>query len=114
MQEVGTITGSTNQLADARKVHAGLCLGVGILDEVKLWVLLNVGDFGELDKVIDALALVLEVEAGVLESEGEVDDGLANVLDLLEVADHDLALALVSLSDVSWEQSWRLSYGSVR
>jgi hypothetical protein len=40
------------------------------------------------------------VETGVLEGEGQVDDGLANVLDLLEVADHDLALALVSL--VRW------------
>jgi len=97
VQEVGTITGGTNQLTDAHKVHAGLCLGVGILDEVEFWVLLNVGDFGELDKVIDTLALVLEVEARVLEGEREVDDGLANVLDLLEVANHDLALALVSL-----------------
>jgi hypothetical protein len=95
-------------------VHAGLCLGVGVLDEVELWVLLDVGDLGELDKVIDALAVVLEVEARVLEGKGQVDDGLANVLDLLEVADHDLALALVSLSEVSCEQSWRPSYRSVR
>ena len=115
VQQVGAVTRCANQFTDANKVHAGLCLGVGILDQVGLRVLLNVGHLGQLDEVIDALSLVLEVETGVLEGEGEVDDGLANVLHLLKVANHDLALSLMHKSDfVPHESSSSCHYRSVR
>lgn len=43
----------------------------------------NVLDLGDLDKVVDSLAVVFEVEAGVLKGDGELYDGLADLVDLL-------------------------------
>ena len=48
-------------------MHAGLLLGVGILDQDDLGVGLEVRDLRQLDKIVDALAVELEVEASVLE-----------------------------------------------
>ena len=49
-------------------MHAGLLLGVGILDQDDLGIGLEVRDLRQLDEVVDALAVELEVEASVLES----------------------------------------------
>lgn len=43
----------------------------------------DVLDLGDLNEVVDSLALVFEVEAGVLEGYGKLDDGLADLVDLL-------------------------------
>lgn len=40
-------------------------------------------DLGDLDEVVDSFALVLEVETGVLKGHGKLDDGLANLVNLL-------------------------------
>jgi hypothetical protein len=48
-------------------MHAGLLLGVGILDQDDLGFGLEVRDLRQLDEVVDALAVELEVEASVLE-----------------------------------------------
>lgn len=49
---------------------------------MKLGIGCKVGDFGNGDEIIDLLALVLEVEAGVSKCGREVDDRLANFVDL--------------------------------
>ena len=48
-------------------MHACLLLGVGILDQDDLGVSLEVRDLRQLDEVVDALAVELEMEASVLE-----------------------------------------------
>jgi hypothetical protein len=48
-------------------MHASLLFGVGILDQDDLGVGLEVGDLRQLDEVVDAVAVELEVEASVLE-----------------------------------------------
>lgn len=40
-------------------------------------------DLGNRDVIVDPLALVLEVEARVLQGYGKLDDGLPNLVDLL-------------------------------
>jgi hypothetical protein len=40
-------------------------------------------DFGDLNKIIDPLSLVFEVEARVLQGVGKIDDGLSDFVDLL-------------------------------
>jgi hypothetical protein len=68
-------------------MHTGLLLGVGLLNQHNLRVGLEVGHLGQLDEVVDADAVVLQVEAGVLEGTGKLDDGLANILNLLLARD---------------------------
>jgi hypothetical protein len=63
-------------------VHPRLLLVVCVLHEGDLGSSFDPLDLGKLDEIVDALPLVLQVEAGVLEAEGEVDDGLTNVLNL--------------------------------
>lgn len=48
-------------------MHAGLLLGVRILDQDDLGIGLEVRDLRQLDEVVNALAVELEVEASVLE-----------------------------------------------
>lgn len=43
----------------------------------------DIFDLGDLDEVVDSFAIVFEVKAGVLEGDGELDDGLANLVNLL-------------------------------
>jgi uncharacterized membrane protein len=73
-------------------MHPCLCFSVWILYKLTHWLLHNILHLRELDKVIDALALVLEVEAGVLEGVWGVNNGLADVLHLLLRRDHYLGL----------------------
>ena len=49
---------------------------------MKLGLWLEVWDLGDGDEIVDLLATILEVEAGVTKGRGEVDDGLANLVDL--------------------------------
>lgn len=60
-----------------------LFFGVGILDQVDLRAGADIIDLGNGDEVVDALTLVLQVEARVLKGYRELDDGLANFVDLL-------------------------------
>jgi hypothetical protein len=48
-------------------MHAGLLFGIGILDQDDLGIGLEVRNLRQLDEVIDAVAVELEVEASVLE-----------------------------------------------
>jgi hypothetical protein len=64
-------------------VNSGLLLGIGILDQVELGLGAELRDFGQRNEVVDALSLVLQVEACVLESGGEVDNGLSDLVNLL-------------------------------
>lgn len=77
-------------------MDASLLLRIWVLNELDLGVLGELGDFGEGNEVVDLLALVLEMEACVLESGGEVDNGLPDFVDLL--LRRDLEPELVQLS----------------
>jgi hypothetical protein len=82
VESIGAITGGANQFPHTDDVHARLLLCVWVLDEGEDGVGLETRHLGQLDIVVDALAIKLEVEAGVLEQLGCLDDGLAEVLDL--------------------------------
>lgn len=60
-----------------------LFLGIGILHQVDLSAGADAIDLGNGDEVVDSLALVLQVEARVLQGYRELDDGLADFVDLL-------------------------------
>jgi hypothetical protein len=90
--QIGPISHCTNQFAHSNDVHPRLCFGIWILDKLTHWLLYNILHLRELDEVIDALALVLEMEAGVLEGVRGVNNGLADVLHLLLRRDHYLGL----------------------
>lgn len=63
----------TDQFPRPEKVYPSLLLGVRVLDEDKLRVWSNTGDLGELNVVIDADTVMLQVEARVLESSGKLN-----------------------------------------
>ena len=83
MGSVGPVPSSSDELAHPDEVHPGLLLSVWVLHQLDLGIRAEAGDLGEFNEVIDALAVVLEVEAGVLEGVRRIDDGLAEILDLL-------------------------------
>ena len=58
-------------------------LRVWILDQVDLSVRADAIDLVYGYKIVDTLALVLQVEAGVLQSCWKLDDGLSNLVNLL-------------------------------
>ena len=63
-------------------MHAGLFLGIWVLHEDDLGAGSKLWNLGQFNVVIDALTLVLEVEARVLEGAWKLDDRLAQILDL--------------------------------
>ena len=73
---------STDQFPRAQKMYPGLFLRVRVLNKHQLRIRCNAGDIRELNIIIDPDAIMFEMEARVLEGAGEVDNGLANVLDL--------------------------------
>ena len=74
-------------------MHPSLRFRVWILQQSAFRLLYNFGHFGKLNEVIDTVALVLQMEARVLEGVRLVYDGLPDVLDLLLAGDHYLVLA---------------------
>lgn len=68
-------------------MYPSLLFCVWVLDEDELGLGANAGDICELDVVTNALAVMFEVETGVLEGAGEFDDGLSDVLDLFRGRD---------------------------
>lgn len=64
-------------------MNACLLFGVRVFDEVEFWVGSNAGDFGNGYEIGDFFSLIFEVEAGISECGGEIDDGLANLMNLL-------------------------------
>ena len=63
-------------------MHAGLFLSVWVLHEDDLRAGSKLWNLGQLNVIIDALTLVLEVEARVLEGARKLDNGLTQILDL--------------------------------
>lgn len=63
-------------------MNASLLFGIGVLDKTELRVRAKVGDFGDGNEVVDFLAIELKVEASVLKGRREVNNGLANLMDL--------------------------------
>jgi len=63
-------------------VHAGLLLSIGILNQGDLGICLKARDLGQLNEIVDTRSIKLQVEACVLEGTRQLDNGLANILDL--------------------------------
>lgn len=68
-------------------MHTGILLGVGILDQDDLRIRLQIRNLGQLDEVVDAVSVELEMEASVLEGAGQLDDRLTDILDLFLAGD---------------------------
>ena len=83
LEVVGPITRSAHQLAHSHNVHPGLLLGVGVLHQRDLGFRFQVRHLGQLDEIVDALAVELQVEASILESAWQLNDRLPDILDLL-------------------------------
>jgi hypothetical protein len=64
-------------------VYPRFLLRIWVLDQVDLRVGADATDLVYGYEVVDTLAIVLQVEAGVLQSCWELDDGLSNFVDLL-------------------------------
>lgn len=62
MQRVGSVSSGTNQVADPDDMYPGLFFCVGVLHQLDLGLSTQALDVGDLDKVVDALSVVLEVE----------------------------------------------------
>ena len=71
---INAISRSTDQLSHTYNMHPCLRLSIRIFLQHQQGLLYNVFDLGQLDEIINALALVLEVKARVLEGVGCVDD----------------------------------------
>lgn len=83
LEVVHAIAGSANKFPDSDKMHTSLFLRVWILHQAYFAIGFEALHLGQLDVVVDALSVELKVEASVLESAGELDDGLTNILYLL-------------------------------
>jgi hypothetical protein len=83
VQRVYPVASGANQVSDPDDVNSGLLFRVGVLDQPDLGVGAQSLDVRDLDEIVDALAVELEVEARVLEGRGQLDDGLAQLVDLL-------------------------------
>ena len=64
-------------------MQTGLPLGVRVLNELDLRLGDEAGHLGQRDEVVQALSLMVEVEARVLEGSRQVDEGLSDFVDLL-------------------------------
>jgi hypothetical protein len=82
VKAVHPITRRTDKLPQSHNMHAGLLLGVGILHQSDFGIRLQVRHLGELNEVVDASSVEFEVEACVLESARQLDDRLADILNL--------------------------------
>lgn len=80
---IGTITRGTDQLSNPDQVDASFFLGIWVRHQAKFRLSAKVGNLGQRNEIIDFLALELEVEARVLKSLWQVDDGLSNLVNLL-------------------------------
>jgi hypothetical protein len=83
LEVVHAITGGANQLPDSDKMHTSFFLRVWILHQGYFAIGFQAVHLGQLDVVVDALSVEFKVEASILESAGELDDRLANILNLL-------------------------------
>jgi hypothetical protein len=83
MDGIGVVAGGADQVPYPDDVEASLLLGVRVFDDMNVGLEGKVCDIGDLAKLVDAGALVFEVEAGVLLGGGRLDDGLADLADLL-------------------------------
>lgn len=83
MQSVGPVTGSPNEIPDSDDVDTSLFLCVWVLYELNLGISSKSLDVGNLNEVVYALAVELEMETGILEGSGQFDDRLAQLVDLL-------------------------------
>ena len=79
-------------------MNPGLFLRIWVLHEVQLGAAADVLDVRDLYEVVYTLALVFQVEAGILQGLGELDNRLADLVDLF--LGRDLKVAF---SAVTWE-----------
>ena len=86
-------------------MHACFFLAVWILDQRQLGIGLELFHLGKLDEIVDSFAIVLEVETGVLEGIGRLDNRLTKVLHLLLRRHHNLHIVAVRQLDANLEQS---------
>lgn len=83
MQIVDSISRGAYQLSDPDHMHTSLLLGIWILHQDDLRICLEALDLGQLDEIIYAFPVELQVEAGVLERARQLDNRLTDILDLL-------------------------------
>lgn len=83
MKGIRPVTGSTNELAHPDHMYPSLLFSVWIFNQSQFRLRRKVLDLGQLNEVVYAFALVLQMEARVLESVGKLDYRLTNIMDLL-------------------------------
>ena len=67
MNSVGTVSGGANEFSNPNKMYASLLLGVRLLDQRDFGILAQALDIRDGKEVVDSLASMFQVEAGVLE-----------------------------------------------
>ena len=81
--DVTSVPRGADELPNPHEMQTGLPLGVGVLNELDLRLRNKARHVGQRDEVVEVLAVVLEVEARVLEGGREVDERLSDFVDLL-------------------------------
>lgn len=80
---VYAITGSTNELANPHKMDSCLLLRIRVFYQTELGLGFEIGNLGDRNKVVDLVALILEMKTGIAKCCRQVDNGLADLVDLL-------------------------------
>lgn len=83
MECIGPITSGTDEVTDANDMYPCLLFGVWVLYKPNFRLGPQTLDVGDLYEIVDAFPLILEVEARVLESRRELNDRLAQLVNLL-------------------------------
>lgn len=83
LEVVDTITSGSHQLAHSDDVHPSFLLGVRVLHHGYLGIGLQARNLGQLDEVVDTLAVELQMETSVLECARQLNNRLTDILDLL-------------------------------
>ena len=82
MGNVAAISRSSNQLPNAHKMQPCLSLCVCIFHQLYFGLLNESGNVGQGEKIIDPLAIMLEVKASISKGIRLVDYGLSDLVDL--------------------------------
>lgn len=74
LEVVDTVARSSDQLPHSDNVHTGFLLGIWVFHKDDFRISLQIGNFRQFDKVIDAAAVEFQVEASILEGAGKLDN----------------------------------------
>ena len=83
MCKITPVPGGPDEFANADEVDTSFPLGVWVFNKLNLRVLHKARNLGDWQKIVDSFAIMLKMEACILESSWIVDDCLSDFMNLL-------------------------------